>query len=194
MLDIENEANRIISSNTNNLEKVKELCSLLISVPYKRIGSLNPEDMLKIGKGSCTPKHVFLARELQKLGIPIKFLMIPFYYKNMPFAYRKNIITEVKDMPLSHHVALKAFLNGKWRILDVTWDKDLKGFPLNTDWDGKNDMKLAVIPENIQESEADPRIFEKEKLKHYTANEEQARKNFYKVFDELLEEVRKRSV
>lgn len=175
------------------IEKVKNLCELVREIPYKRIGGLNPQDMLEKGKGSCTPKHLFLASYLRKLNIPVKLLIIPFYYKNMSVKYPKEHIDVVEKMPISYHVALKAFINGEWRVIDVTWDSPLKklGFVVNDQWDGNADMKLTVVPEDVIEVEAGPEEFEKKKLQEYTKKEKRARKEFYLLLDEMMETVRK---
>lgn len=189
-MDVKQQADLIIKSNKLKKEKIKLLCNLVREIPYKRIGSLDPKDIVKLGKGSCTPKHVFLSTYLRKLNVPVKFLIIPFYYKNMPIKYPKSQMQVVNKMPISYHVALKAKLNRNWTIIDVTWDSKLKGFPVNDDWNGVSDMKFAVAPEEIIEKEVDPERFKKESLKKYTKKELKARKEFYRLFDTFLEKSR----
>jgi hypothetical protein len=76
-------------------------------------------------------------------------------------------------------------------IVDVTWDSQLNGFPVNIDWDGKSDMELAVVAEQIIEKDSDPREFEKTKLKEYSAEEREIRKRFYAFFDSVLDAARR---
>lgn len=190
-MTITQEANAIINSNTTQKEKIIALCRLVREIPYKRIGSLNPVNMVSKGKGSCTPKHVFLAKYLKKMNIPVKFLIIPFYYKKIPLNYPQSKKNLVNQMPISYHTAIKAKINNKWIIIDVTWDSHLRGFPVNSHWDGKSNMKLAVIAEDIIEKDADPRDFEKNIAKNYSNEEILIRKKFYNFFDTFLIESRK---
>ncbi len=185
------EANAIIKSKKTKEEKIKLLCDLVRDVPYKRIGSLNPSDMIKKGKGSCTPKHVFLARQFKKLRVPVKFLIVLFYYKKLKVKYPHSKKDLVNKMPISYHIALKAKIKNKWTIIDVAWDPELKGFPVNKRWNGMSDMKLAVIPEKIIEKDIDPRYFEKNVGKGYSREELDIRKRFYSFFDEFLIQSRK---
>ena len=94
-------------------------------------------------------------------------------------------------MPISYHTALKAKINNKWIIIDVTWNSSLKGLSITNIWNETSDMKLAVVQENIVERNVDPRNFEKDICKKYTKEENFIRKNFYKLFDELLIKSRK---
>ena len=126
MMNIKKQADNILKSPKEKPEKIRLFCDLVREIPYKRIGSLDPQDMVKEGRGSCTPKHIFLATYLKKLDIPVKFLVIPFFYKKLGVRYPKNKIDIVNKMPLSYHTALKARLHGKWTILDVTWNSNLK--------------------------------------------------------------------
>lgn len=185
-MNIRERADKIINSNISKEEKVKLLCKLIIEIPYKRIGSINPEDMIREGKGSCTPKHIFLASYLKKLDIPVKFEIMPFYYKKQLFNYPEWAKDIVEDMPISYHLTLKARLLDGWTLIDVTWDPNLKGFPITENWDGISDMKPAVISEKIIEVATDPREYEKEMIKKFSKKELEARERFYKMFDKVF--------
>ncbi len=185
-MDIRREADQIVNSDISLAEKVKQLCKLVMEIPYKRIGSVDPEDMLKIGMGSCTPKHLFLASYFEKLGIPVKFIIVHFYYKKLPLSYPESTKEIVNQMPIAYHLALKAQLSGKWTIIDVTWDSGLKGFPGTENWDGTSDMQLAVVPEKIVEIEGDPRKYEEERIKEFSEEELAARKRFYEMFNKVF--------
>ncbi len=185
-MNIKEKADQIANSNISLKEKVKELCKLVMEIPYKRIGSVNPEDMVKKGMGSCTPKHIFLASYLRKLGVPVKFVIAHFYYKKLPVNYPKSAKKVVEQMPVAYHLALKAELSGRWTLIDVTWDSGLKGFSRTENWDGISDMKLAVVPEKIVEIEGDPREYEKGRIKEFSEEELKAREKFYKMFNEVF--------
>lgn len=190
-IDLKKRSELILRSSKLKTQKIQDLVLLVQEVPYKRIGSLKVSDMLKAGQGSCTPKHVFFAQCLAELGIPSKFLQIPFYYKNLNIEYPVGHEKIVEDTPISYHTALKIQLEGKWYVIDVTWDPQLRGFPMTKDWDGESDMKLAVVPEEIIEIECAPDEFKKATGKIYSDEEKLKRKAFYKLFDQILEKARK---
>ena len=53
-----------------------------------------------------------------------------------------------KKLPPGNHLAVKALIDGRWVLVDATWDLPLKkaGFPVNEVWDGVSDTKNAVTP------------------------------------------------
>jgi len=52
-------------------------------------------------------------------------------------------------MKMIAHTYLEIKINGKWKILDATWDKGLrKILPVNN-WDGKSGTEIAVKPTKI---------------------------------------------
>jgi hypothetical protein len=61
------------------------------------------------------------------------------------------------EMHMGYHLACKAYINGKWVLVDATWDLPLKrlGFPVNQTWDGVSRTLNAVRPEEeiIHENE-----------------------------------------
>jgi len=193
-MNIQKTAQEIINSGLSLNVKIRKLADLLLEIPYKRIGSLDPEDMFSESKGSCTPKHVFFAKCLKKLGVEYKFLIIPFYYKNIQVLrstkFSEKIQALIQAMPISYHIALKVKISEKWSVFDVTWDSKLKGFPCNDNWDGFSDMKFAVVPEDIIEMSSDPRSFEKSMGEKYSEKELGVRKEFYLFFDWFLVEKR----
>jgi hypothetical protein len=186
-MNIQEKADQIIKSNVSQKQKIIKLCDLIREIPYKRIGSLDPKDMIKQGQGSCTPKHIFLADYFDKLKIPYKYLIIPFYYKKLLKNLNSEQLAITSEMPIAYHTCLKAKLNGRWRIIDLTWDSTLKNIlPVNCEWDGQSDMQLAVIPEQIIETKINPTNFEKQKTSQFSPAEQIARNRFYKMFDKML--------
>lgn len=76
-MNIKQKADLIVNSGQKKSEKVRLLCELAREIPYKRVGGLDPDNMVNKKKGSCTQKHIFLAKYLEKLGIPVRFLIAP---------------------------------------------------------------------------------------------------------------------
>ena len=189
-MSLTDKANNIIKSNLSQSDKALKLCELVRDIPYKTVG-LDPSIMLKEGKGSCTPKHIFLAECLNKIGIPTKFLIVPFYYKNLNIKYPVSEKPLIDAMPLRYHICLKAKIKERWIIIDVTWDPGLKGFPVSRNLDLSKDMMLAVTPEEITEIESDPREFKKEMAANLTSEERGLKKKFNKFFNKFLIDLRK---
>lgn len=98
---------------------------------------------------------MFLGKELKRLGIPVRYVLIKFDWNDLPIP--KEIIKK-KDDSEGCHLALKINVGNKWVFVDATWDPKLgkAGFPVTGKWDGKSDTKLAVPPKEIIESDEKP--------------------------------------
>lgn len=130
-------------------------------IPYAIIPELRdpvagPPGMLKMNKGACGPKHYLLALMFGKLNIPVKYATYLFYWDDPSVKYPPDIRELARKMPLTGHLACKAFINGKWVLVDATWDKPVKaaGFPVNEVWDGVSGTRNAVtaIKETVHDS------------------------------------------
>ena len=162
-----------------------------MNIKYKITTSIEVENMLKEWKWTCTPKHMFLSWLLEKLWYKYKFIIVPFYYnkllKNVPDD-KKYIVDK---MPLAYHTALKVYINNKWIIVDLTWDPDMKWYPVNNIIKLDENMKLAVIPESIIEIDTDPITYKKKINKNFTEEELIIRKEFYLFINDFIEKSRK---
>ena len=98
-------------------------------------------------RGSCTPKHYLLGLLCEKLGLSVNYLTYPFYWKDQPLPYPKNIQEIVYKLPLAYHLALSININGKIFFLDATWDPPLgkAGFYINETDGGLGNMQNAVV-------------------------------------------------
>ncbi len=85
-------------------------------------------------------------------------------------------------MPIGYHLACRAYINGKWILVDATWDIPLSkaGFPVNESWDGISNTLNAVKPlEGIVHRNAKK------------SDEEKSLSNrFYSILNKWLEELR----
>ncbi len=119
-------------------------------VPYVVTWITDPErgpvELLLQNKGTCSPKHFLLGMMYQKLGIPVKYGSYPFRWGDLKVDYPENLKKMVNKLPVIPHLALKAYINKAWVLLDATWDPPLKkvGFPVNEKWDGFTDTQNAV--------------------------------------------------
>ena len=120
-----------------------------------------PVELLLRNKGTCSPKHFLLGMMYQRLGIPVKYGSYPFRWGDLKVDYPENLKNLAEKLPVVPHLALKAYINNTWVLLDATWDPPLKkvGFPVNETWDGFSDTQNAVpalqeiIHESIEERE-----------------------------------------
>lgn len=146
------------------------------------------ESMLKKGKGFCVPKHYLLGMMFEELGIHVRYLSCSFRWDELNVLYPDFLRAAAKNLPITRHLACKAYIENKWILIDATWDKGLRkiGFPVNETWDGKKNMKNAVKPvdetvETMETEEKEPYRFS-EKLKLF---------RFSAMFNKWLDDVRR---
>jgi len=141
------------------MPKIKEIIELykkVQEIPYYCLKERDPDSLLKKRKGSCSEKHLFLGKEFEKLGVPVKYLLIKFDWNDLSIP--KGIISKNENGSVGWHLALKIKLNEKWIYVDATWDPKLEkaGFPVTKNWGGKSDTKFAFPPKEIIELEKAP--------------------------------------
>jgi len=108
-------------------------------------------DILRLGKGSCTPKHFLLCNMYQRLGLLVLYVVCPFRWDEWDeteFNYPLQLKKLAEELPISYHLACKVEIDGKLVLVDVTLDSALKnaGLPVNQDWDGVSDTLLPMNP------------------------------------------------
>lgn len=106
----------------------------------------SPEEMLRLGKGYCGPKHYLLAEMYQQLGLEVVFATFPFIWNDPDLKYPSELRRLAMGLPVAHHLACRVRIDDRWVLVDATWDRPLKraGFPVNENWDGRADTKCAV--------------------------------------------------
>jgi len=124
-------------------------------IPYAVIPELidaeRYADILTLGRGSCTPKHFLLCNMFQRLGILVLFAVYPFRWGERAEVldeYPQQLGKLAEDLPLSHHLACKAEIDGRLVIVDATLDPPLGkvDLPVNRHWDGFSDTLLPMNP------------------------------------------------
>jgi len=97
-------------------------------------------------------------------------------------------------LPAVYHLACKAYISGRWVLVDATWDSGLKGrgFPVNEKWDGKSDTLNAARPtEEILHEKVEYRIsYVADKKSSWTEEEKSRYALFTKKFNQWLEGLR----
>ena len=108
-------------------------------------------NILKTGKGSCSPKHFLLCEIYRRLGLQVLYVVYPHRWDKIA-EIMGEYSDRLKDMalalPVSRHMACKVEIDGKLVLLDATFDLPLQkaGFPVNANWDGISNMNLPVTP------------------------------------------------
>lgn len=125
-------------------------------IPYAVIPELIDSEkyagILKVGRGSCTPKHFLLAEMFQRLGILVLFAVYPFRWgerSEIMADYLVRLREMAQTQPTGYHLACKAEIKGKLVVVDATLDSSLAKLPVlpvNLKWDGFSDTSLPVTP------------------------------------------------
>jgi len=136
----------------NPLEARINVYQKIRDIPYAVIPDLIDSqyyvNILRLGKGSCTPKHFLLCDLYQRLEMVVLYAIYPFRWDDVEIDYPANLRRLAKAMPLSHHLACKVDIGGKFVLVDATVDLALKrlGLPVNKAWDGIRDTLLPITP------------------------------------------------
>jgi hypothetical protein len=141
---------------TESLDPRQALISVfkhIRDIPYSvaipmRNPTTAPEQILELGKGSCSPKHYLLAEMCRMLGYEAAFATFPFLWNDPDLRYPPGLRQLATGLPVAYHLACRIMIGGRWVLVDATWDPPLKsaGFPVNENWDGVSDTKCAVKP------------------------------------------------
>lgn len=135
----------------NPLEARISVFRKIRDIPYAIIPEvIHPQkylDILKINKGSCSPKHFLLADLLERLGLTIFYSVWQFLWKDIPIEWPLELKKLVEEMPVNTHLALRVEIGDEFVLVDATLDPKLKilGLPIN-DWAGKSDTLLPIQP------------------------------------------------
>ncbi len=136
----------------NPLDARIAIYNMVRDIPYAVVPELNSfdryADILRIRRGSCTPKHLLLCDMYQRLGMTVLYAVHPFRWDELGIDYPSRLRTLARDMPTSNHLACKVDIDGRLVLVDATLDPALKllGLPVNEDWDGTSDTLPPIEP------------------------------------------------
>lgn len=149
-------------------------------IPYKILLKGGDED------NCCSGKHQKLFNLLKNEGYKVRYRVCVFLWSSL------NLPSELAKVPHDDdctHTYLEIELNNTWKILDVTWDKQLNHlFPIN-EWDGKSDTKIAVKPTRIFNPQKSLEIVSNQNIEKITKDLE-INGEFYNRFNKWLEKNR----
>ncbi|KQC11464.1 MAG: hypothetical protein APR55_02285 [Methanolinea sp. SDB] len=187
-------------------DAVLSIFSHVRDIPYTAIPGMSdpsagPDLLLSMGRGSCTPKHTLLGQMLEMLGIPVRYASFRFRWDDARTPLPAQLQKQAGLLPIVYHMAIRAFLNGRWTLLDATWDSPLQeaGFPVNKPWDGISDCLLAVVPiafedgstEIIHDSIQERDMYYQVRATGYQVEEVVALNVFYQDLNAWLDTIRK---
>ncbi len=134
-----------LEARISAFEKIRDIPYAIIP---RLISADNYTEILTIGKGSCTPKHLLLASMFEKLGITVLLAVYPFRWADVDIEFPPSLRSRVDSLPDDHHLACKVEIEGELILVDATVDLPLErlGLPVNVGWDGISDMILPVEP------------------------------------------------
>ena len=145
------------TSGKSSLEARIAIFEGIRDIPYAVIPELvDPEgyaDILRVKKGSCTPKHFLLCRMYQQLGLSVLYAVYPFRWAEVEVPYPPGLRKLAEALSLSYHLACRVEIEGRLVLVDATLDPVLEqmGLPVNRDWDGLSDTRLAIHPSGEEE-------------------------------------------
>jgi hypothetical protein len=118
-----------------------------LSIPM-RDPKTAPEQLLSAGKGYCGPKHYLLGAMYRRLGLDVVYATFPFLWNDPDIRYPPHLRMLAAAVPIAYHLACRVRINGRWVLVDATWDPPLArgGFPVNEHWNGYADTRCAVKP------------------------------------------------
>jgi hypothetical protein len=163
-------------------------------IPYAVVPSIMDyrgyPNILKSGKGSCSPKHFLLCEMYRRLGSQVLYVVYPHRWDEIA-AIMGKYSDRLRDMalalPVSRHLACKVEIDDRLVVVDATLDLALQkaGFTVNADWDGKSETMLPVIPCGEEE------LYAPSEARLMKTSLDERFKAFYPELNSFLEQMRR---
>ena len=117
-----------------------EAFEIVRDIPYRIPLALGEKDVC------CSGKHKLLKDLFIKQVFEVRYRVCSFLWSSISLP---NKISNISHNDLSSHVWLEVLINGKWIIVDATWDIGIKNILHVNEWDGKSNTETAVKPLEI---------------------------------------------
>jgi len=141
----------------NGVEARVSIYQRIRDIPYAVIPELVDAeryvDILKLWKGSCTPKHFLLCNMFQRLGLLVLYVVYPYRWDDFKSYYPPRLKRLAEELPTSYHLACKVDIDGELVLVDATLDSALTnqalerfGLTVNKEWDGVSNTSLPMNP------------------------------------------------
>ena len=137
-----------LQARINVFNKIRDISYAVVPEIMNYRGYPN---ILKAGKGSCTPKHFLLCEMYRRLGLPVLYVVYPHRWDEIAEIigeYSVRLKEMALTLPVSSHLACKVEINDRLVLVDATFDLPLQkaGFIVNANWDGISDTVLPITP------------------------------------------------
>ena len=152
MADIVDENFRQWTQGKNEIEARISIYEQIRDIPYAAVPELNDAtryvEIVRYGKGSCTPKHLLLGNMFQRLRLLVLYSVHPFRWDEAEIDYPPGLKRMAEELPVSHHLSCRVEIDGKLVLVDATLDPALQklGLPVNLEWNGTSDTMLPLTP------------------------------------------------
>jgi transglutaminase-like putative cysteine protease len=160
-------------------------------IPYAVVPELNsPVDyinILKLNRGSCTPKHLLLGNMYRRLGLDVLYVVFPYSWAQFEELYPPDLWQRALKMPPVNHLACKVQIDGRYVLVDATIDLPLGkiGLPINTVWDGRSDTCIPVLPT------AEEELYHPDEAELMPPPDvDEAAEEFYNLLNKYFEDIR----
>lgn len=144
-------------------------------------------EILKLQKGSCTPKHFLLCNMYQRLGMLVLYVVYPFRWDEVEIDYPPQLRRLAEALPTSYHLACRVDIDGELILVDATLDSTLTrlGRPVNKEWDGVSNTLLPINPCGEEQ------LYHPSEAYLMQARSDQKSLAFYNELNSWLEDVRR---
>lgn len=161
-------------------------------IPYGSTGERDPVKIIANNLGSCSGKHILLRDLLRESGWTSEVVtMFTHFNRGMPshpsMPADLRAMVEGPDVCDFHHY-VRVRVDGRLLKLDATWHDELipYGFPVNNDWKGDADTRLAATALKEYPAVEDLAAWKAQLLAELTEEQRELRSRFFRRVTEWM--------
>lgn len=134
-----------LTGGKDKIESRKTIFNYVRDIPYHIHPNQKILDAIQKERGNCGQKAKLLSKMLEEIDIKTKKISARYKTEDLPVPDK---IKNADPMGIDYHLAVLAFVDRNWVLLDATADKSLEklGFVVNS-WDGKTNTEWFVKPQ-----------------------------------------------
>jgi len=179
--------------------RLVEIFHAVRRLPYASTGERNPAQVVRAGRGSCSGKHILLRDLLVEAGYKacvttIRGDLAAAMPAAADFPDELQRLIDAGDVPDFHHY-VSVDIDGRTVVLDATWHDQVAafGFPVNHDWDGKGDTRVAVTPSEVLETVEDVAGYKASLIATLSTTQRDRRRRFLELLTTWIENIEGRA-
>lgn len=167
--------------NQQQLSKATEKFEAIRDIPYTIPLAYGEIDHC------CSGKNKMLKKFLELLSYEVRWRVCTFRWSSIDLPKAVAMVEHADD---STHAYLEFFVDGEWRVVDATWDKELRpAFPIEK-WDGASATGVAVKSIEVYSPEKSEEIMSDDS-REAIESDLSINGKFYESFNNWLVEIRK---